>query len=294
MKIGIIGSPQRCTAWEQHMRGIQGIKEVILARELTELNGLDAVVVVPEENHTGYDRIIHAIRQNLHVFVVAPLPREKSSAERIYHLAEEANVVLQFSHWPSISPASQWMIKQVPSPNFIQVNRELLNSRFRELDTTFEDLWVDELAFCLKWVNSNVKSVDAKLATLETGNNADHPENEQNVAIHIHLRFDNGATAGLYVSRTARDNRFKRVGSDKYHVVESDVLENAVRLGRLNNQGHLFFERNTFDPSQAAELSIHHFVKAIRLKQPSLFNSYDVFQTARTREIIKKRLRRFS
>lgn len=286
MKIGIVGEPERASAWEQHMRSIQGIKEVIISREIDGLGEVDAVVMLVSPDESPQP-LIQAIRRNWHVFLISKPPTDLEWVESLYYQAEEANVILQFSHWPTLSPASQQMFKTVPAPRTIQIYRELQPSRFRELDLNFDDLWIDELGFCCKWMNSNVKQVDAQWSVLT-------PISEKSdvapLAIQIALRFDNGGFAGIQINAASRHNLFKRYGSDRRYFVESNVLSNELRIGQLNSQNRVFFERQEFDPSDTAPLALHHFIKSIKMKKHSLFNGFDLLQLNRALQMVRTRL----
>ena len=286
MKIGIIGEPERASAWEPHMRSIQGIREVVLARQLSGITEVDGVVLLPGSSEAE-DTVVQAIRRNWHVFLISGIPSDPRWAEKMYYLAEEANVVLQFSHWPTLSPASQQMFKKVPHPRTIQVSRELQPTRLRELDLQFEELWADEVGFCVKWMNSNVKRADAQHAILSS---PQHSGGGVPLTIQIFLRFDNGGFASIHINAASKYNIFKRYGADRQHYVESDVLNREIRIGEMNEQNRVFFQREKFDPSETAPLALHYFIKAIKMKQKSLFNGFDLLQLNRTLQQVRNQL----
>lgn len=286
MKIGIVGEPERASAWEQHMRSIQGIGEVVIARNLNGMGEVDGVVLLPDEQDLGRS-VIQAIRQNWHVFLISKIPSDPKWVESMYYQAEEAGVILQFSHWPTLSPASQQMFKKVPRPQTIQVYRELQPTRFRELDLKFEELWTDEVGFCCKWMNSNVKRAEAQQAILTNQNQS---YSAKPLTVQIFLRFDNGGFASIQINTASKFNIFKRYGADKQYFVESDVLNQEIRIGEMNEHNRIFFQREKFEPSETAPLALHLFIKSIKMKQNSLFNGFDLLQLNRALRQVRNQI----
>jgi len=283
MKIGIVGTAERAVAWERHLRPHRAISEVIIAPELNGLGEVDACILLNESDER-LQLVLQAIRQGYHTFLVSRIPTDRRTVEQIYHTAEEANVMLQFSHWPTLAPASQWMSSKIPKPKFIHVIRELNYMTYMEQDVNFEDLWIDELAFCLKWMNGTVHQVDARQIQLGS---------KQGFAMHLFLRFDSGATAVVFVDTTSDVTRHKRLGSNKTYITDCDVNSQTVRIGKLSMDKHLYFEKEQFDAAQAAESAALQFIKAIQLGRPSLYNGYDALQLCTIIERVNQRLQRF-
>ena len=284
MKIGIAGPTERAVAWEQHLRPHRSVSEVVIAPSLDEVGAVDACFLL-DESDERLKNVLKAIRLGLHTFLIARLPTDLSRVEKVYHAAEEANTVLQFSHWPSLAPASQWMMGKVTKPTWLQVNREIGYYQFQEMDTTLEYLWMDERAFCLKWIGEAVHDIDGQQINLGSA---------QPIGIHIFLRFDSGATAGLYVNGVASESSHKRLAADNFFMLECDVQSQAVRVGRRAEHGSLFFERHEFEATRSAELAATQFLKAIQLRRSSAFNGYDALRLCQTVDKIRQRLYRFS
>lgn len=284
MKIGIAGSTERAVVWEKHLRPHRSVSEVVIAPSLEELGPVDACLLL-DESEGRLGPVQKAIRQGLHTFLIARLPTDLGQVEKVYHAAEEANTILQFSHWPTLSPASQWMMSKVNKPRWIQVVREISHHQFREMDTGLENLWIDELAFCLKWIGGTVHQIDVQQIRLEQNNP---------IGIHLFLRFDSGATAAIYVNVAARDTLHKRIAADNYYLLECDVNAQAVRMGYPAEYGTLYFERREFEPTRSAELAATQFLKAIQLRRSSDFNGFDVLRLCQTVDKIRHRLHRFS
>lgn len=268
MRIGIVGPAERTLAWENHLRPHPSVSEVIIAATLEDIGSVDACLLL-DDSDQRLDHLLEAIKSGFHTFFISKLPTDKTYAEKFYHASEEANVRVQFSHWPSLAPASQWMAQKVKKPTFVQIVREISHTRFIEKNLTFRDLWVDDLAYCLKYVGGAVHHTDINSSMLKSG----HPH-----AIHLTLRFESGATAAIFISTCGRDNTHRRFVSDNTTILDCNVEEQTVRMGREQNNRHLFFEKKTFDPSLAAEQGVTQFLKSIQLKKPSLYNSYDLLR----------------
>lgn len=280
MKIGIVGSAERAVAWEANLRPHRSVTEVIIAPTLKDLGKIDACILI-DDSDSKLDVLMRAVKAGYHSFLVSKLPLATSTVEKIYHASEESNVMVQFSHWPTLAPASQWMFQTVPKPRFIHIVREISHTDFMERNFDLDYFWIDELAYCIKWIDGATHQVDVKRADLNIKNGG---------AIHLFLRFDNGATAGIFVTTASAENHHKRVGSDRSFLLDCDVLTQTVRAGQSNGAGHLFFEKKMFDASESAELASTKFLKAIQLKKPTAFGAYDLFRTLKVVDKINKKI----
>lgn len=281
MKVGIIGPAERAAAWEEHLRPHKSVSEVVITPRLKDAGEVDACLLL-DESELQMERLLEAIKIGYHTFLISKLPTDSASVEKVYHAAEEANVLLQFSHWPSIAPASQHMMQSIDRPKFIQVIREMSYTQFMESEAEPEFLWIDELAFCLKWTRGTVHHLDINEVRL--GGETQH-------AVQLSLRFDSGATANIFITTCSSQARHTRFASDFSRLAECDVANQTVRLGKENDGGHLFFDKRSFDATRAAELSVSHFLKAIQLRKPTIYNGYDLMKLTKLIDRIRKRLR---
>lgn len=281
MKIGIVGPADRAVAWEKHLRPHRSVSEVVIAASLKDIGTVSACLLL-DESDKQLDILLQAVHSGLHTFLISSLPIDLKAVEKIYYAAEEANVLLQFSHWPSFTPASQWMNQKVHKPTFIQTIRDINFTRHMETQFNLEHYWINELAYCLKWIDGAVHHTDLNVVSL---NGSAH-------ALHLFLRFDSGATANTYINLSSTVNRHQRIISDNSCLLDCDVRSQTVRLGRKNTNGQLYFEKRTFDPSKSAELAITHFLKAIQMRKPTLFHGYDLLRLNREAAKIKHRIKR--
>ena len=282
MNIGIVGPTERAMAWESHLRSHQSVSEVTIVSKLNNIGSVDACFLL-DDSESRLSHLLEAVKMGLNTFLVGPLPTDKSLVKKTYYASEEANVQLQFSHWPTLAPASKWMTKKIKRPSFIQIIREVTHSQSVESDVDFDYLWKDELAFCLRWMDGAVHHIDLKSVNL----NSKTPH-----AIHLFLRFDSGATTNIYVTTAALTGNHHRVAADHNFIADCNVLDQKVRLGEKNNADHLYFNKQTFDPSKSAELAAMEFIKSIQMKRPTIYNGYHLMELTKTLDKIDKRLSR--
>ena len=280
MKIGIVGPADRAVAWEEHLRPHRSVNEVVITAHIKDIGAVDACLIL-DESPEKVNMLLKAIRMGYHSFLVSSLPASHSDIEKIYHTAEEANVLLQFAHWPTFAPASQWMSQKIAKPTFLNIVREISYTQFLENNHTLDYYWIDELAFCLKWINGNVHHIDVKTVNLQNGKDR---------AIHLFLRFDSGATANIFINSCSSGNRHQRFAADPTFLLDCDVQAQSVRLGKNNEQQHLFFEKQSFDATRAAEIASTQFLKSIQLKKATQFNGFDLLKLSNEVAKIKDRL----
>lgn len=282
MKIGIVGPADRAVAWEKHLRPHRLVSEAAIAANLSEIGDIDACFLLDDQsNHL--QQLLEAVKGGYHTFYIAPLPNATEQVEKVYHAAEESNVLVQFSHWPTLAPASKWMAKKVSRPSFIQITRKMNHAEFLETDQSFDYYWIDELAFCLRWINGAVHHMDLQRIEFSQTNI---------YALHMLLRFDSGATANIYINVAAAESEHHRVAANNHYLLDCDVINQTVRLGEENENGHLYFNKQSFDASKAAEMAALEFIKSIQLKRPTIYNAHNLWELNKTIDKIKKRLAR--
>jgi len=281
MKIGIVGSADRAVAWEKHLRPHQSVSEVTITARLAEVGEVDACLLL--DDTPDLTKLLNAVKSGYHTFYVAPLPTQTSKVRKVYHAAQEANVLLQFSHWPTLAPASKWMAKKVETPSFMQIRREISHSKHKQSAHPLEYYWMDELAFCLRWINGSVHHIDLNTIKLSK---------EHIYGLHILLRFENGSTANIYLNIASDNSQHHRLAADHLFMMDCDVLAQHVRIGEEKNGEHLFFDKNYFDASKAAELAVQDFIKAVQLNRPTIYNGYHLLEFTKTADKVRKRLNR--
>lgn len=283
MKLGIIGPADRAMAWEKHLRPHRSVSEVTITSKLKDIGDVEACLLL-DESENKIQHLLASVKKGYHTFLIAPLPTDRKEVEQAYHAAEESNVLLQFSHWPTLAPASKWMSKKVAKPSFIQINREINHSEYLESGHPFDYYWIDELAFALRWINSAVHHIDLQTVSLSK---------EQIYALQMYLRFDSGATANIYINTAAEKSHHHRLAANNNYLLDCDVAEQTVRLGEQKNElRRLYFNRQSFDPTKSAELAALEFIKSIQMNRPTIYNGYHLLALTKIMEKINKRLAR--
>lgn len=280
MRIGIVGPAERAVAWERHIRPQNIVSEVAIAPSVRDIGEVDACFLL-DDSSRRLERLLDSIKMGYHSFLVSRLPRDTTSVRRIYHAAEEANVRLQFSHWPTLSPLFQWMKNRVANPEFAQFIREIDHPSFMEMDLQVGDLWIDEVALALKWIDRSVHHIDARRINL--GGSTTY-------GAHIFLQFENGTAVSVWINTTSEQTTHRRRVANSNFLLDCNVEERLVRLGRKANSDHLFFEKQTFKDTEAAASAATQFLKAIRLKKATAFNGYDALRVCKTVDKIQQKM----
>jgi predicted dehydrogenase len=284
MKVGIVGDATRGLAWEGHLRPHSIVRQVDIAPSLNDLDNIDACFIL-DESGNNLEILLEAIHKGFNCFFIARQPTDIEKLEKIHRAAKEAGVFIQFAHWPTLAPATQWMMDKISRPSYIHIDKEVNRNQLVHISNEFRHLWIDELGLCLKWVDSGVHHLEAKEISLVEG----HP-----VVIHLFLRFDNGSTATINIYTGASDNRHKRIISTKKEIMECDVPSQTIKLGHLNPSNRLFFEKQSFDPAKSAEKAALLFLKAIQLNRETSYTSYDALRLAIHINKVEQRLSQFA
>ena len=58
------------------------------------------------------------------------------------------------------------MKDKISKPQFIQIQRNLNRSKIAHSSSTFINAWADELALCLKWIDSGIHLIEVKQSHL--------------------------------------------------------------------------------------------------------------------------------
>ncbi|MEO1023330.1 MAG: hypothetical protein AAFW89_12375 [Bacteroidota bacterium] len=280
MKVGIVGDAERVLAWEQHLRPHQLVRQVDLVRFVKDVGHVDACFIL-DDSPNNLDILLSGIRLGLHCFLVSKPPVEQDKLRAIARAADEAGVYAQLSHWPTLAPSTQWMMNQLPKPSLITIHKEIAHNQLVQPALEFEHLWLDELGICLKWIRSEVHHVEARQTLLD---------DLLPIGFSITLRFDNGALASIQLYSGAAQSHHKRIAQSSSIVLECDVIKQTVRKGTLQNNAHLFFDKEKFNPAKAAEKAALAFLKSVQMKREPSYSAYDALQLATVSERIKKRL----
>lgn len=281
MKIAILGEKNRATAWEKHLRKLSAITEVVITPSLPERDSVDAAILL-DNTDQKLITLERLIKLGIHSYLVSHLPLDEKALERIHHSAQEADVRVQFSHWPSLAPASLWMKQKIKKPNLIQIKREVKFLSGAIDQTEIDHHWVDEIAWIIKELGGNVHRIEVKPMVI----------NQVRLGLNITLRYEDSSVASIQFSALGGSNIHQRTISDDNIAMDCDAIHQLVHLYRVNDFGNLKEETKKFDPKSTAEVSVLHFIKSIQLERDTLFNAYDALQTAKIVGKIYEQIRR--
>jgi hypothetical protein len=284
MKVGIVGDATRTVAWEKHLRPHGIVSEVNLVPTISDLGKVDACLIL-DDTSKNLDILLDAVQHGYNCFLIAKQPTDSAKLEKIHRAGKESGVKVQFSHWPTLAPATQWMMDEITKPHFLHFTRYVSRSTLVDPVNEFRNLWIDELGLAIKWINSGIHHLEAQSSWMNKSNP---------ISIHLFLRFDNGSTASIVIYASSQENQHHRLVCSKNEVLDCDIPSQKVRVGRLNEGGHLFFGKQIFDPAQAAEKAALLFLKSIQLNTETSYSSYDALQLANQVHKVQQRLDRFS
>jgi predicted dehydrogenase len=280
MIIGIVGDAERAVAWERHIRPHNIVRQVVLAPHVHDLDRVDACFVV-DTTLTRTEHLIDALKEGIPCFFISDFIIPSKELERIHRTSKEAGVEVQLAHWPTLSPSTQWMKDKISKPQFIQIQRTINRSKIAHSKHAFMNAWTDELALCLKWIDSGIHLIEVKQS---------HLVGDQPQAIHLLIRFDSGASASIQIQVSSTIEQHNRYIAANQSFIECSVSEQELKYGFLDGQGHLLFETKKFDSTKAAEKSALHFLKNVQLKKEVVYSAYDALRFASNLEKIQSKL----
>jgi hypothetical protein len=283
MKVAVIGEKSRASAWEKHLRKLSVVNEVILLSTLFEDPELRTVILIEDDPDKSLGLLDRSIRSGLNSFLISRLPQDIKKLEHIYHASSEAGVTVQFSHWPSVTPSTQWIRQQVQKPDLIQIKKEVRPVNYTINKEIFDHHWTDEVAFIVKWMGGNVHRIDAKPVIVE-----DMP-----LGLSLSMRFEDASVASIQFSNAGQDERHQRVFSDQHLMIDCNVLTQKMKTYRVNEKHRITVQEKSFDPSETAEWALQQFIKSIQMKSDSIFSPYDALLTARIVDKIRKHMEKW-
>lgn len=271
MKISIVGEKERASAWEKHVRKLSVVKEVVITSNLQLSDDPNAVLLI-DDSSENLQRLLNSIKAGHHTYLISKLPTDLPLLEKVFHASAEANVNVQFSHWPSLSESMNWIHQQVKKPDLLQIKKESVPRNYRIIDVEdFEHDWIDELALVIKWMGGNIHRYEVKPVKLD----------KIPLGLSITLRYENSTVVSMQYLASSAKERHQRIFSNQYIMADFNVIKQKVRLHKLNDLNRIAIQEKVFDPTDTAEWSVVQFIKSIQLGQPTLFSPYDALLTAR-------------
>lgn len=280
MRVGIVGDPEITKAWELRLQAHSIVNEVTLVNHSEHLPSLDACVII-NPNEDAYQEAAITMRKGIHTFLVTQIPSSKLHVERLYHFAEESRVFLQLAHWSSFSPATQWISSRVNAPRLVQINRKISIDDYHRFDGKFSQYWIDDIAYCLKMIDSHVHRVDVGIiGNVDTG----MPQ------FQAYLKFDNSATASLFIGVGTRRSNYTRFLSNRTTLAEHQVDTHTVHLSQTQRLHTPNIQSKIFNDEEPADRALSLFLKSVQTNSDPVYSIYDCLKLARVVQQIEERL----
>lgn len=281
MKIALIGNTERTQAWEKHLRKLSAVKEVILSPTLV-MGSVDGCILL-DDSINNLNLLFDSVRMGFHSYLVSQLPTDYAMVEKIYHASEEAEVTVQFSHWPSFSPTTLWIRQQMQKPDLIQIKKEISSDKHLLSKDQFDQQWIDELAFIIKFQRAGIQQVIARPIQID----------DIILGLQLSLRFDDGSAASLQFGTAGKEDHHQRILSTNQMILDCDVNRQAARKVTVVGGKRIKKSGITFDSKKTVELSVLHFIQSIQQNKASDFSAYNALKTVQASEKIKANLERF-
>lgn len=277
MKILVVGEPARAKQWEKYLRGINSVQQVVLSQTVSE-ESVDAVILLTDKPDK-LDQLIRILQKGYHAYLVSKLPLHIKKLQQIYNFSEEANVSVQFSHWPSLSAMTHWTKKRLKeNPRLIQIRKYFRGRRIPD-DDWMSHQWTDELAYIFTLQNSTVQNISAFPIKIK----------KRLIGIQIMIRFDNASVASLHILAVGDKDQHERIIYSNNAVIQCNIQsQKAICYTPVENTNILKVEHGSFDPADTAPQSAEYFIRSVKMYKESGFSASKALQTARAATKIQK------
>jgi predicted dehydrogenase len=276
MKVGIIGPEPMALTWEQHLRFITGVQEVVMARDMGLLDNVDACLILNDASSEKSDsgQLLAALRRGFHVLWVAPLPTDPEEIRKWFEAAEESGVTVMFSMWSHYSPATQWLFNHITPPGKIHIHREWSGPQHTPDIASLYRIFLEEVSLCLEWSRSRLVRFegDVHIPSLP---GTDKPSMQQ-----IFLRFSNGTTSSLFLNPYGLENRHSRFLTGNKMAAVCQVNEHLIKKWMLDGAQQDTPEIMRFDFKEPARHLLSHFIRSVRTGCKPIFGINELHQLA--------------
>lgn len=277
MKILVAGEPARAKQWEKYLREINSVQKVILSQTVSE-ESVDAVILLSDKPD-NLDQLIRILQKGYPVYLVSKLPLDLKKLQQIYNISEEANVSVQFSHWPSLSAMTHWVRKRINNnPRLIQIHKYFRGRQIPDDDWVTHQ-WTEEIAYIFSLKNSTVQNISSFPIKL----------NRHLTGIQVMIRFDNASVASLHFLAVGDKDQHERIIYSKNSIIQCDLRSQKTACHTPEeNSNILKAEHGSFDPADTAPQSVEYFIRSVKTYRESGFSASKALQTARSVKKIKK------
>ncbi len=276
MKVGIIGPEPMALTWEQHLRFITGVHEVVMANDIMLLGDVDSCLILNDASsaETDSDHLLTALRRGLHVLWVAPLPTDPDEIRRWHEAAQEASATVMFSMWSHYSPATQWLFNHITPPGKIHIHREWAGPQHTPDVKTLYRIILEEVSLCLEWSRSRLAHFEGDIHIPSL------PGTESPAMQQLHLRFGNGTASSLFVNPFGLENRHSRFLTGKKMAAVCQINEHLIKKWMLDGAAQDTPEVMRFDYREPARHLLSHFIRSVRTGCKPVFGINELHQLA--------------
>jgi len=279
MKFLIAGEAERGQQWERYLRKKESVTEVIVT-PVYQGESVDGIVLL-DESDSRLDTLLELIRNGVPSYLVSTLPLDTKKLQVIFHASEESNVSVQFSHWPSFSPMTRWVRKNLSETPLLVDIRKTVRGRTFPDPNRFLSAWIDEVAFILSLQTSSIQHITALPVRFR----------EKDLGLHLTLRFDNGSVGSLHYLSVSGSESHQRVIQSKSSLITCDVDTQKAICYKPGEDFKLLNSVNaSFDPSETAEISLDAFIRSIKTHKQSGFSALQVLRLAQLKDRITAQL----
>ncbi len=276
MKVGIIGPEPMALTWEQHLRFITGVHEVIMARRIDLLDDVTACIILNDASSPDTDthQFLTALKRGFHILWVAPLPTDHREIRTWVEASEESPAIVMFSMWSHYSPATQWLFNHVTPPGKIHVHREWAGPQHTPDPRSLYRILLEEVSLCLEWSRSRLVRLEGDVH-IPSGQDTGRP-----VMQHLHLRFGNGTTSTLFLNPYGLENRHSRFLAGKKMAAVCQINEHIVKKWIYDGSKQDTPEVMRFDYREPARHVLSHFIRSVRTGCKPVFGISELHQLA--------------
>ncbi len=285
MKVGIIGPEPMAMTWEQHLRFITGVQEVVMARDMGLLDNVDACLILNDASSEKSDsgQLLRALRRGFHVLWVAPLPTDPNEIRKWLEAAEEAGVTVMFSMWSHYSPATQWLFNHITPPGKIHIHREWSGPQHTPDISSLYRIFLEEVSICLEWSRSRLVRFEGDVHI------PSDPGTEKPAMQQLFLRFSNGTTSSLFLNPFGLENRHSRFLTGSKMAAVCQINEHLIKKWMLDGAQQDTPEIMHFDYKEPARHLLSHFIRSVRTGCKPIFGISELHQLAAIIEHFRNR-----
>ncbi|MDI6401186.1 hypothetical protein QLX67_04210 [Balneolaceae bacterium ANBcel3] len=268
MKFGLIGPGHMAATWEQHLRRITGVHEVIIATDIDALDVVDGCILLdePDASRPVNPVLPDALKKGYHILRIGPVPTQEEIVKHLEKTALEAGCILMFSMWAHYAPSTRFLFNHVRPPKKIHIHREWPGPAFTPDPMTLYRIILEEISLCLEWSHSRPVAING-LHSLDYYLNA--PEYAMH---HIQVLFENDASATLFINPFGLEDRQSRFVTGEKMAAVYHINHQVVKkwLFGPQKQSHIP-EVLHFENKEPAQNLLSHFIRSVRTGSKPLF-----------------------